>query len=273
MNPLPSESHQAWHEEAHVVQFDGWARLPVGDLKNVYESFNEIALFLENKSSLHGRTFAEVGCATGELYRYITRYHREFAYFGFDISELVIRRAKEKYQKGAFFVCGEDLSGIREQCSPDVIFARDVVLHQPNPWAFLVQLIRLPAEAAILRIRTRDKGETVLDPELSCQWQFGNWVPYMVLNMDEVIEKIVESVNVSKLFVYKHYQPLGGQNGRFLPKECYLPQTGTAQTAFYLELASEPVAVPQIVVQERVDPRPRRTLRGLLGDVRRVLRT
>lgn len=252
-----SNLHTSWHKEDHAEGFDGWSRLSTRELKKVYESFNEILLFKINKASLSGRTFVEVGCATAELYRYMKRYHPDFQYIGFDISEPAIHRAGKKYPNGAFYVCDTQLSTIKDHISsPSVVFARDVVHHQPDPWASLTQMVQLATEAAILRIRTRDLGETVLDPELSCQRVYGSWVPFIVLNFEETVEAIKRSANVSQVSFYKHYQILGGHNGRYLPKECYHPETGTAETAVYVQLSEEPVSEPRILVTERQDSDP-----------------
>lgn len=232
----------------------------------MFEASNEILLFQQNKASLKGRDFVDIGCATGELYRYMNRYQRDFHYRGFDVSAPAIRRAKEKYPKGSFFVCDEDLASVaKESPSPAVVFARDVVHHQPDPFAFVAKLLAITGEVALLRFPTRDHGETLLDPEMSCQWHFGHWVPYIVPNVDDLVERITGSANVKKLFIYKHYQQLGGLNNRFLQKELYIPETGTALSAVYVELADEPVPDPQIVVRDHREPTPRPTFRGLLS--------
>ena len=249
-----SKTHEAWHEDIHAVFFDAWYNLPLKQLKKRCESFNEVRLFQENKPFIKGKRFVEIGCATGELYRYLKAFHPEFQYLGFDISEPAIRRAKEKYPQGNFSLCEEDLSDVmRQNLSPSVVFERNVVVHQPNPFEFLSKIITIPNEAVILRLRTRDQGETVLDPELSCQWYHSKWVPYMVLNIDECIEKIRQTVNFEALYIVKNYQQLGGHTNRFLPKECYYPETGTAETAIYIQLAKNKVSNPKIVISERAD--------------------
>lgn len=257
-----SKTHEAWRLDVHAEFFDAWYHLSLRELKKRCESFNEVRLFLENnKSFIKGRKFVEIGCATGELYRYLKAFHPEFQYFGFDISQPAIKRARDKYPQGNFSVCEEDLSDImRQNLSPSVVFERNVVVHQPNPFDFLSKIIAMPNEAAILRLRTRDKGETVLDPDLSCQWHYSKWVPYMVLNIDECIEKIKQTVNFEALYIVKNYQQLGGHNNRFLPKECYYPETGTAETAVYIQLAKNKVSNPEIVISERADSKVHYTL-------------
>ena len=137
--------------------------------------------------------------------------------------------------------------------SPAVVLARDVVLHQPNPFEYLSQILSLAKEVTILRIRTRDQGTTVLDPELSCQRYNNNWVPYMILNIDESIEVICRTIPVKQLFIVKHYTQLGGWHNRFLPKDCYYPETGTAETAIYIERSEDIHSQPEITISSRRD--------------------
>jgi SAM-dependent methyltransferase len=254
--------YTSWDSRAHAKAFNVWATISLKQLRKYYESFNEIKLLLKNKASINGKTLVEVGCATGELYRYINHYHSQFDYYGFDISQVAIEQAKQKYQHGKFFITDTKLSNLNDTLeeAPDVLFARDVVLHQTDPFDFLAKLISIPDEVAILRIRTRDKGETVLDPEISCQWNYGTWVPYMVLNIDEVVEKIKNTVNFKSLYIFKSYRQLGGYNNRYLPKDCFYPETGTSETALYIQLAKDGVSNPDIFTECRSDSNPKLTL-------------
>jgi len=250
-----SEFRMAWQELKHADLFDARARLSIKDLRSIYENFNEFRLFLEHKPSLQGRLFVEIACATGELYRYMHRYHPEFTYRGFDISRPAVERARQKYPDGQFDLCKEDLSDvIALNLKPAVVFARDVVHHQPdNAFKYLERLLSISNEATILRLRTRDKGETILDPDLSCQWHYNHWVPYIVMNIDEVVDVICKTIPVRRIDIVKHYQQLGGHIGRYLPKECYYPETGTAETAVYIERTNREVTRPEIRVSSRED--------------------
>ena len=71
----------------------------------------------------------------------------------------------------------------------DIVYSRDTVLHQLEPFKFIKSLIDVAKDTLILRLRTRDLGSTIYDPEYSCQLVSGEeWVPYIVLNYDELIE-------------------------------------------------------------------------------------
>ena len=245
-----------WQKVEHTQCFDSWSRLTDRELEKLYESFNEIKLLKKYCGDIKGTSFFEIGCATGELYRYLTERFPNFSHVGFDISKNTILRVKEKSPKGEFFVCSPDLiNDLAQFEKPSVVFSRDVVHHQLKPYDFLNTLLKLPTEALIVRIRTLDKGESILDPEQSCQWHYEGWVPYLVLNSDEVIETILKTRRVKLISVLKHYQILGGHNGRYLPKQCYDPTIGTAETAFFVQFSQEDEK-PKIVVEVNKDSIP-----------------
>ena len=174
----------------------------------------------------------EVGCATGELYRYIHNYRRDLDYKGFDISEPAIERAKQKYPDGDFHKLISELDEIVESFGqPEAVWCRDVVLHQKDPYLFLDKLIDLAKEALFIRLRTRDVGDTEFNSNISCQLHWDKyWVPYIVLNVDELISRIEENKNIKLLVIHRAYDVLGGYNHRLLPEELYFSSTGTAET-------------------------------------------
>ncbi len=265
---------EAWQQQEHADLFDARAYYSLLRLRRVYENFNEFQLFVDHKHEIEGRGFVEIGCATGELYRYLRRYHSEFSYRGFDISLPAIERARQKYPDGRFELCKPDLSDIIvANLRPAVIWARDVVHHQPDPFEYLSRLLSISNEVTILRIRTRDKGTTVLDPEQSCQWHYNQWVPYMVLNIDETLDAVCKAIPVGKLLVVKRYVQLGGWHNRFLPKECYYPDTGTAETSLYVARLENSESSTEVVVSTRDDSNytPPLILRGLDYLRRRLL--
>ncbi len=243
---------EAWQAPVHADMFDARAQYSLGRLKRVYENFNEFRLFLDHKNQIRGREFVEIGCATGELYRYLRRYHPKFKYCGFDISVPAIKRARQKYPHGQFDLCESDLSDVvAANLKPAVVWARDVVHHQPDPFIHLSRLLLISNDVTILRVRTRDKGATVLDPELSCQWHYNRWVPYIILNIDEAVDAITSTIPIKKLVVLKRYVQLGGWHDRFLPKECYYSETGTAETSIYISRSEDRRSSPKIVVSSR----------------------
>ena len=257
---------EAWQQPDHADLFDKRAHYNLPRLRRTYESCNEFRLFLQHKTGVKGREFVEVGCATGELYRYLRRYHREFSYRGFDISAPAIERARQKYPGGRFDTCRADLSDIiKAELNPAVVWARDVVHHQPDPFDYLGRLLAMGGELTILRLRTRDKGPTVRDPELSCQWHYNQWVPYIVMNLEETLETIGRILPGTRIIVVKHYVQLGGRHGRYLPKECYYPETGTAETAVLISRCPERGGRPEVIgrCRQEVVHSPSLFVRGL----------
>jgi SAM-dependent methyltransferase len=210
-------------------------------LKRHYEMFNEGQFLLDYSPEIKGKKLFDVGCATGDLYRYISNYMKEYDYHGFDVSEPGIRRAGEKYGSQHFTKI-DPQKGIELEKTgrPDVVFCRDVIVHQEKPYEFLDYLIDMAAEAVFLRVRTRDVGKTVLDPKISCQLHWDkHWEPYMVLNTVEMIERIKSHKRVKKIVIGRRYEVLGGFNLRYLPKELYFTSARAAETAIFLHLSQE----------------------------------
>ena len=118
----------------------------------------------------------------------------------------------------------------------DIVFCRDVVLHQVDPGQFLSDLYEVTDKYLILRLRTREIGATVYDISQSCQYNYGQWVPYLVFNTSELIDLIKTfEPTPTAITIRRHPVVLGGSNSRFLPKELYYPETGTAETALIIE--------------------------------------
>ena len=63
-------------------------------------------------------------------------------------------------------------------------------------------------------------------------------MPYIVLNIEELIAHIKKNNNVVKIKFNRSYEVLGGQNRRFFPKDLDLKKTKTAETSMMIELDS-----------------------------------
>lgn len=226
-----------WQDPAHAERFDARSRLDTRNLIRNYEAFNDVRLLKERLDASRAVDLLEVGCATGEFARYVRLRFPRVRYTGIDLSEPAIGRARAKYPETAFFVveAGRSLAdtltalGLPER--PAIIYSKDVVPHQVEPLAFLSGLIRQASETVIVRCRTRDHGQTERDPDRSCQYHYGGWMPYIVLNLRELIEHMLAEAPGSEVVVYRHHMVLGGSNNRFLPKDLYLAETGAAETA------------------------------------------
>jgi SAM-dependent methyltransferase len=229
--------YRNWQNPAHAVQFDGRARLTLRNLIRNYEALNDVRLLNERVERSRAYDVLEVGCATGEFARYLRAKFPQMRYIGVDVSEPAIARAKAKYPEVPFFAVQpnrrltESLRDLGVTRQPDIVYSKDVIQHQVQPFEFLAGLMEAASEAVILRCRTRDAGATVLDPEHSCQFYEGDWLPYIVLNLQELVDWVRAKVPDGEIVLYRHHMVLGGQHGRFLPKELYRAETGTAETA------------------------------------------
>jgi hypothetical protein len=245
----------AWQDPIHAEYFD--FRNDYGDrfLRWDYGNFNEFKLLEEFEATLSGQHFTEIACATGDLHRYLKLVHPKFIYNGFDISAPAIERARKKFPGARFDVCDPELTDVPEKAATrTVVWARDVVQHQTEPFTFVQKVVALAQEAVFFRLRTRDVGPTVLDPVLSCQWHYGSWVPYMVLNVDELVSAMTAAAPLEEIVIVKRYECLGGHHGRFLPKETYDPHTGTAETAvFARRRKSNSDQEPRVVIRTSDD--------------------
>ncbi len=265
-----------WQSAEHVELFDGRASLSSANLLRCYEAFNDVRILNERLDLNRELSLLEVGCATGEFYRYLRIRYPQVRYFGADISKPAIERAKEKYPQGPFFLVDPEAEvttlaekiGLRR--APAIVYAKDVVQHQTDPFGFVSELVRAASEMAVFRCRTRDRGKTVLDPEQSCQYHYGGWMPYIVLNLDELIEHIKGEWPRSEILVYRNHMVLGGQHNRYLPKDCYLREAGTAETAVGVFLRTDRPGY--VSVTDRLDQNPRYTLDHLVrAGVRKAL--
>lgn len=269
----PATWYADWQNEEHVRLFDRRATLKDRDLVRNFESFNDVRILGNSLDRSRPLTLLEVGCATGEFHRYIRIKYPRVNYIGVDISRTAIARARQKYPEACFFASdptlriSEELKAIGIPERPEVVYSKDVLHHQTDPFGFLSQLLEVASEILILRTRTRDLGQTVMDPERSCQRHYDGWVPYIVINLQELIDLIQSQVPTCEMLVYRSRMILGGHENRFLPKDCYLSETGTAETAIGIFLKTGHSG--QVRIENRWDVDPSRSFRGLLKDVAR----
>ena len=264
-----------WQDQRHAVVFDGRSRLDRRNLLRNYEGFNDVRLLNERIDQGARLSLLEVGCATGEFFRYLRSKHPTVRYYGIDISEPAVARARAKYPDAPFFVTepGARLGSLLPRLGvpehPEVVYAKDVLQHQTEPLEFLSDLVRAASDTVILRCRTRDVGATVWDPDQSCQYHYGGWMPYIVLNLEELTAHILNTLPASEIVIYRNHMVLGGQHNRFVPKELYYPDTGTAESAVGIfKRTAQPGTV---VIRNRVDQNPSFTWDYLLKHAARQM--
>lgn len=263
--------YAAWRTPAHARGFDSRARLGHRALRRWYEQFNDMRMLRDVLNTSPRATVVEIGCATGDMCRYLARTHPAARYVGVDISEPAIARARAKYPAAVFAVhdaarpLSQTLTGMGLPYAADIVYAKDVVHHQPRPLSFITELCACTRSALIMRCRTRDLGATVWDPDESCQYNWGQWTPYIVINVDDLVTHIRAQAPAAEIRIWKHRLILGGHHNRYLPKDCYLPETATAETAVGVFLETgRPGAVS-------VEDRQERGSTSLVGAVARRL--
>ena len=253
-----------WQDQGHVRLFDFRSGMSAKNLIRHYETLNDVLLL---RKRLHARggspSLLEVGCATGEFYRYLKLTFPSLEYYGMDLSRPAIERALEKYPQVRFTLTSAEgepgFSGAAGLASrPDFVYAKDVVHHQTDPYGFLTRLLDSASDSIVFRCRTRDVGPTVFDPDQSCQYHYHGWMPYIVTNTDELVAEIQEVVPRAEIVVWRNHMILGGQHNRYLPRECYLEETGTAETAVRVGLRSEHPG--RVTIEDRAEPAPRYTI-------------
>src|SRR5438477_10524052 len=91
-----------WQSADHAVKFDFRASVPDRILVRDFESFNDVGLLNNVLETGDDKAFLEIGCATGDFFRYMRIRHPKVPYNGVDVSRPAIERAKSKYPDGAF---------------------------------------------------------------------------------------------------------------------------------------------------------------------------
>lgn len=232
-----NDFYVAWQEEEHAFAHEYRKYFPTFILAKIFENFNEVNLISEIKKDRNeGFSIIDVGCATGEFFRYFSYRYPKVNYTGYDVSKGAIKNAKQKFPKVNFLVGDENLSCIKDGRF-EMVFSRDVIVHHTKPFHFLRRLYDISNKYIILRLRTRDRGRSILDPEISCQLHYNNaWVPFLVINCDEIISEVRNfRPPPTRIKFLKEYVILGGENFRYLPKELYYKETKTAEASLLIE--------------------------------------
>ena len=230
---------KGWDTKSHLDNFNPWNYYSNSFFNYTFGSFYENKKMLEllNKNN---NSVLDVGCASGYLLRYLLKNISSFNtknYLGVDISKSAIEFAKKKYGITNFKVLDNENLSFNESALYDIVYSRDTIQHQVNPIQFINNLLKLSKNYIVLRLRTRDKGKTEYNSEYSCQMHYDKyWMPYIVINIDELIEIFKMNAFIEEVSINKSYMILGGQTQRFLPKDLYFSESGTAETSIILKL-------------------------------------
>lgn len=253
MGTLEKE-YSGWNTDSHVNTFDVWSRLGSLEFQFKWGAFIENRMLIETIKKATGPIrMLEVGCATGATVRWLksNSLTQRVQYTGIDISEQAISTAKKNHPGYDFRVVSPDFLAQQTE-NYDLVFSRDTVMHQTDPNKFLDELLKVTGKTLILRLRTRDNGPTEWNVDLSCQQHYdGFWMPYIVINTDDLISRLLASNKISQIELNKSYEVLGGQNYRFLPKDLYFTSAGGAETSVRIscsETNANPGRKPEITV-------------------------
>ena len=236
------KQYEGWNTDSHLQTFNVWNRQIDMHFNFAYGNFSEQRYLRSVIQRLNTPTVLDVGCATGTTYRFLRNNvgKSAFAYLGLDLSEPAVEYASKLYPEATFVTKGREPLVDYLDRRYDVVFSRDTVLHQTAPYEFAADLLAVANKALILRLRTRDDGETNFDVDQSCQMHYDQyWMPYIVLNTDELIAFFRADPAVKRITLNRSYEILGGHNYRYLPKDLYISSAGAAETAVLVELDRE----------------------------------
>lgn len=228
-----NEFLDGWKSIEHKKTFNVWNRMSKNYFNYIFSSFEENKYLLKYLNKKKKFSILDYGCSSGYLKRFLDlNFSKKFDYTGYDISEQSINLAKQLYGNDYFLNENDyQLNTNFKKKIFDVVYSRDTVLHQSDPWKFIDQLVSKVKKILILRLRTRNNGETILNTEKSCQLVSGEkWVPYIVLNYQELIEYL-QKFNFKFIITNRSKTVLGGKNNRFLDKSLYYKNTEGAETS------------------------------------------
>ena len=94
--------YAAWNKEEHKKLFDVWNTMSKSYFKFIFGCFYENKYLINQLKKKPNLNLLDVGCATGQLFRYLKIKKVLVNYFGIDISENCIQRAQEIHGKNFF---------------------------------------------------------------------------------------------------------------------------------------------------------------------------
>lgn len=253
---ISSKNFVGWNTASHMNTFNFWNSYSNRTFNFSYGNFQENRFLIETLKNDEVKSVVDVGCATGTTYRLLKNNfkYNDFLYKGFDISEVAIQQALSIYKKELFFSSNKyDFKDLKIG-ERDIIFSRDTVMHQEEPLYFLEKLIKYTSRYLILRLRTRDEGKTIWDVNQSCQMHYDMyWMPYIVINIDELIDFIINIRKPAFIKINKSYEILGGNNYRFLPKDLYFSNTGGSETSMLIDFKNTNEKEPIINTTKKLE--------------------
>ena len=251
-----SKNFIGWNTASHMKEFNFWNYRSNRTFNFSYGNFQENKFLIDALRDSTVKSVVDIGCATGTTYRLLRNNfrHSEFKYKGFDISEVAVNHAISLYKKPIFFSSNAHDFADLKVSERDIVFSRDTVMHQEEPMEFLKKLIETTSRFLILRLRTRDHGKTNWDVKQSCQMHYDKyWMPYIVINMQELIDFILDVRKPGTIKINRSYEVLGGKNYRYLPKDLYFLDAGGAETSILVDFQVSDAKSTSIEYAQRLE--------------------
>ena len=183
------------------------------------------------------RSLLEVGYATGEFYRYLSKIRPDIRYTGLDLSDAAYALVRERYRDADFRLgnCVDPAAMPDEKY--DIVFSRDVIHHTGDPFVALRNLYRATGSSLVVSLRTRDVGETVVDRDRSYQEVYETRYHYSLLNIDELLAFLTSlEPRPGKIKVLREHLDLDGHFGRVLPKDSVHGDPGFAVSSVRVDI-------------------------------------
>jgi len=127
------KSKTAFNQQAATYDEDTYG----AHARNLYPAL------LKKLSSLQYSTVLDLGCGTGEVMQAIILEAPDTKIYGIDISENMVRKAKEKLKNNASINVGDSEHLPYEDEMFDVVYCNDSFHHYPNPKTVMAEVSRV----------------------------------------------------------------------------------------------------------------------------------
>jgi SAM-dependent methyltransferase len=225
------ETHQSWDDPRHLGAFSDYVHdLPLFQRYRNSQIYGNIRKCLELVLPCSS-TVVEIGVGGGRSYAFLREISKrleniDYQYTGYDISRQCVEFCKARYAEN--FICSE--TEVFKYQVADLVFFFDVMVHCRSPLDFLTQASTASRRYLCFQTPTRDKGPTEYNVEKSCRLENGSWVPWIVFNTTELAEEL-KARGFCKVLLLKEYKSFAGNAPRFLPKEFFEMDIGSASSA------------------------------------------